>query len=1232
MRAVSREWLGLGAAMLAVGLMLGTLLYRDRQEIDALERERLRGQAAVVAENLGRQFEGLHSALAGVRDELPNWDRNKLAQLAAPRLKALNDALPGVRSIHIVDVDGRVLATSRDIATVGRSFADRDLYSVPKQRPDAATLYVSAPYTSRRENLFAVNVGRVLTDTAGNFAGVVTAALDPEYFEVLLRSVLYASDMRTALLHGNGMLFLYAPAMQQGLGGDRSQRASSPFNRHRESGRIESVQIATSSSSGDVRMTALRTIRHSSVPMDHALVVAVSREVAAIYRPWWRDVALLGGLFLLFCAAVSLGLTLDQRRRRALGRAALAQAAERYQNAERMELALAGAELGLWDWTVAGAEVIFNERWFTMLGYGAGEFEASFDTWRLLLHPQDAQRAQGVIDTHLRGETPAYEFEHRLRHKDGRWIWILSRGKVVQRDAAGAPLRMVGTHMDITARKAADAALSESNAFAQQVIDNLPHGFAVRDAELRYLRFNLALTALTGLPQSAVLGRTTAEVLPDLPAALLESLTHALQRALAGEVVVTADRRIEQSDSVQWTSTIHGPLRDAAGTIVGTLSSVLDITARKHVEQQLQRSEEGLAITLQSIADAVIATDAQGRVTRINSSAEQLTGWTSAQACGQPLTAVFRIVNAQTRQPADDPVQRVLQHGEVVGLAHPTALIARDGAEHQIADSAAPIRNAAGQIEGVVLVFSDVTEKYRVQQALQESEERFRAIVESSPMGIFLVGPDGGVTYGNAADRRLTGLSEKDTLGLRWIKAIHPDDRERVLADWQASAARGEDYAGSGRYLHDDGTVVWWDMRTAAIRVGERLLGHVGMVVDTTAHTLAEQDKASLEAQLRESQKMQAIGTLAGGIAHDFNNILGAILGNAAIALEDVGRDHPAARNLEQINRAGRRARALVRQILAFSRRQPQELVTQPLGPVVEEALALMRSTLPAMVALNADLPDQPLHGHIDATQIEQLLMNLCTNAWHAMQGSTGQITVGLERVELDEASATRLGLSAGAPYARLSVRDNGIGMDKATLARIFEPFYTTKPLGKGTGLGLSVVHGIVGAHKGAIAVDSEPGQGTTFHVYLPLVMPPALIDGPAAEALLAPRGDGQHVLYVDDDDTMTLIVERSLQRLGYRVTTFDDAARAVAAVRAQPDNFALVVTDFNMPAMTGLDVARALIAVRPSLPIIISSGYITDDLRAQAKRAGVRRLLEKQFTIELLAGMVQEVLAETQH
>ncbi len=377
---------------------------------------------------------------------------------------------------------------------------------------------------------------------------------------------------------------------------------------------------------------------------------------------------------------------------------------------------------------------------------------------------------------------------------------------------------------------------------------------------------------------------------------------------------------------------------------------------------------------------------------------------------------------------------------------------------------------------------------------------------------------------------------------------------------------------------------------------------------------------------------MQAIGTLAGGIAHDFNNILGAILGNAAMALEDVGRDHPAARSLEQINRAGRRARALVRQILAFSRRQPQELVTQPLGPVVEEALALMRSTLPAMVALNADLPDQPLFAHIDATQIEQLLMNLCTNAWHAMQGSTGQITVSLERVELDEASATRLGLSAGAPYARLSVRDCGIGMDKATLARIFEPFYTTKLVGKGTGLGLSVVHGIVGAHKGAIAVDSEPGQGTTFHVYLPLVMPPAPVDEAAATAWLAPHGNGQHVLYIDDDDTMALIVERLLQRSGYRVTTFDDAARAVAAVRAQPDDFALVVTDFNMPAMTGLDVARALIAIRPALPVIISSGYVTDDLRSQAMRVGVRRLLEKQFTVDLLAGMVQEVLAEAQH
>ena len=1231
--AASSEWAWLGAALVTVGLLSGLSVYRDHQEIDTLERDRLQVQARVVAENLGRQLEGVSNALAGVRNDLASWDRSRLAELASPRLRALNDAMPGVRSLHILDADGRVLATSRDPATLGRSFAPRELFTLPRERPDPALLYLSPPYTSQREGLLTVNVGRAVIDANGAFAGVVTAALEPDYFEVMLGSVLYAPDMRTSLLHGDGFLFLSMPHVNQALAGDRSAGPSF-FNRHRQSGQIASIFAGAGSLSGDHRMMALRTIDRGEPVMDRPFVVAVSRDLAAIYQPWRRQATLYAGLYLLFAAAACLSLARHQRRRQGQARLAAARDAERRLSGGRLELALAGADLGLWDWDVPGGEVIFSARWFTMLGYEPGEFEPNFDSWGKLLHPEDAQRAHAVIDAHLKGDTPLYELEHRLRHKDGQWLWILARGKVVQRDAHGAPVRMVGTHMDITARKQADAALIESHAFTQQVIDNLPHGFAVRDATLRYRRWNPMMERLTGVPQAAVLGRTTAEIFPDLSPALSDTLTQALHRALAGEIVVMPDRRIEKADSVLWTSTLHGPLRDAAGKIVGTLSSVLDITPRKHTELQLQRSEESLAITLQSIADAVIATDAKGLVTRMNTSAEQLTGWASKDACGHPLAEVFRIVHAQTRQPAVDPVQRVLEHGDVVGLANHTALLSRDGAEHQISDSAAPIRNAAGQIEGVVLVFSDVTEKYRVQQALQESEVRFRTIVESSPMGIFLVDPDGGVTYGNPADQRLTGLSQEGMLGMRWIQAVHPDDRKQVLAAWRASAERGQDYTGTGRFLHEDGSVVWWDVRTAAIRVGDRLLGYVGMALDITERRLAEQTKNALEAQLRESQKMQAIGTLAGGIAHDFNNILGAILGNAALALQDVGKDHPAASSLGQITKAGQRARDLVAQILAFSRRQPQHLLTQPLRPLVEEALALLRSTLPTLVALDAELADEAMYVHADATQVEQVLMNLCTNAWHALQGSTGQVAVGLEAVVLDAAAAERLGTSAPGLYAHLSVRDTGIGMDAATRARIFEPFYTTKPSGQGTGLGLAVVHGIVSVHKGAIAVDSEPGQGSTFHVYLPLVAPPGAIATPASNPSQASdkRGQGQQVLLVDDDEVMLQMMQRLLQRSGYRVTTFDDGARAIAAVRARPDAFALVVTDFNMPNMTGLEVARAIAGIRPDLPLIISSGYLPDELRSQAQRLGVRRLLEKQHTIDELVDLVQEVLAETWH
>jgi CheY-like chemotaxis protein len=371
---------------------------------------------------------------------------------------------------------------------------------------------------------------------------------------------------------------------------------------------------------------------------------------------------------------------------------------------------------------------------------------------------------------------------------------------------------------------------------------------------------------------------------------------------------------------------------------------------------------------------------------------------------------------------------------------------------------------------------------------------------------------------------------------------------------------------------------------------------------------------------------MEAIGTLAGGIAHDFNNILGAILGNLVLARDDVGPEHPALQSLDQIDRASRRARALVQQILAFSRRQMQVLVVQPLQPVLEETLALLRSGLPAMTELHADLVKEPLYVNADATQMQQVLMNLGTNAWHALSGSSGRIEIGLDERLLDAAAGQALGGLPAGRYAHLWVSDTGIGMDEATRARIFEPFFTTKAVGDGTGLGMSVVHGIMKAHRGGISVSSAVGKGSTIDLYFPICEPPTagLVD---AAAVGSARGRGEYVLYVDDDDVVRLVVERLLQRAGWQTSSVASASEALEALAATP--FDLVVTDFNMPSSSGLDLAVQLARSHPALPVVIISGYVSNELVRGAEQVGVRHLLQKQDLFEELTPLVQRVLSE---
>ncbi|MDP3614257.1 MAG: ATP-binding protein, partial [Rubrivivax sp.] len=528
---------------------------------------------------------------------------------------------------------------------------------------------------------------------------------------------------------------------------------------------------------------------------------------------------------------------------------------------------------------------------------------------------------------------------------------------------------------------------------------------------------------------------------------------------------------------------------------------------RRAAESALRVQEEWLRVVLRSIGDAVIATDAVGRVMLMNPVAEQLCGWPEAEARGRPIAEIFPLMHAETGEPAADPVQCVLRERRLVALDPHTVLLARDGRQLPIDDTAGPILDAQGLLLGVVLVFREISERVHAEQA-----------------------------------RRL------------------------------------------------------------------------------------------LEQQLRNAQKMEAVGTLAGGIAHDFNNVLGAILGNTALAGEELAPDHPVQPRLAHIGRAGQRARELVRQIMAFSRRQPQLLRRQDLQPLVEECAGLLRSTLPSSAQLRVLLCDEPLQVLADATQVEQVLMNLCTNAWHALRGSSGRISMTLDVYEGAAPEGLAAGFGAWQPgrYARVTVSDNGCGMDAQTQQRIFEPFFTTKPKGEGTGLGLAVAHGIIAEHRGALTVHSTPGVGTRFELLLPL------LDVGDAEALpLEPPapaqvlGRGRHVMYIDDDEVLVMTVEALLTRAGFRVSAFSNPEAALDALRIKLRDVDVVVTDFNMPQLTGLDVARKVALMRPGMPVIISSGYLSDDLRQGAHEVGVSRLLNKEETYERLAALISELLAQ---
>ena len=511
----------------------------------------------------------------------------------------------------------------------------------------------------------------------------------------------------------------------------------------------------------------------------------------------------------------------------------------------------------------------------------------------------------------------------------------------------------------------------------------------------------------------------------------------------------------------------------------------------------------------------------------------------------------------------------------------------------------------------------------RVEEALRISERQYRTVIEQSNDMIWTLDRKGNLTFYNERSEELSGHRLKDWLGKSFVPLIVEEDITIVM-DAFKKTLNGKHQHYEVQVKKRNGNILILSVNTAPIMKDSEVDGTISFGRDITERKRAEEEKAKLEVKLRQAQKMEAIGTLAGGIAHDFNNILFPIIGYTEMTMEEVPAGSNARKNLDEVLKATKRARDLVQQILTFSRRSEYEIKPIEVQVIVKEALELISSLLPATIEIHQNIDNNCGLILADPGQIHQVIMNLCTNAYHAMEEKGGILKVNLSNIELKTDDLTGSDITPGS-YLFLKVSDTGQGMEKDVIERIFDPYFTTKDKDKGTGLGLAVVYGIVKKYGGDIRVYSEPGNGTVFTIYLPQLMDDSVLPESLPDETL-PHGH-ENILFVDDEMQIINIAQQMLYKLGYSVTAIRSSLDALEIFRAQPDNFDIVITDMTMPKMTGDKLAVELLKIRPDIPIILCTGFSGTISEEKAKALGVREFVMKPVIMSQLANILRKVL-----
>jgi len=826
--------------------------------------------------------------------------------------------------------------------------------------------------------------------------------------------------------------------------------------------------------------------------------------------------------------------------------------------------------------------------------------------WSKAVHPEDLQATVDGFQ-HAISSGLTHEIEHRLLHREGSCRWYLSRAIPVL-DQEGRVAKWYGTSTEIDSQKKTEAALAESEARLRLALDSAQMGIWELNLKTNRVAWDGVHNELFGFKPGQFNGAAEAFyefVHPEDRVPIQEATRKAIEcRSPYG----VEFRVIRPGGELRWMRSQGRVICDQGDKPSRILGVVWDITQLRHAEQKWVDATRRLDFLVTESPAVVFTYDLrpQPHLNYLSRNVEAILGWKP-----EWFTENFEHWQ-ECLHPADLPV-----------VSHGLAELERTGKQvfeyrfkdtegryHWIHDEQRVVVREDGRKE-MIGAWWDVTDT----KAAQEELRRLAAAIEQAAEMVVITDEKAEIVYANPAFEKITGYRQLEVLGKnpRILKSGEHD--HAFYRRMWASLSSGKTWRGRIVNKKKDGRLYTEEATISPV------LDPSGYIVNYVAVKRDITREQALEQQFLEAQKMEAIGTLAGGIAHDFNNILGIILANAQILEFSGAINRESKETLDQIITASKRARELVRQILAFSRRGKQEKIIMNLKPVVKETIGLLRASLPATIRLEPHIAADTGMLFADPTQMQQVLMNLCTNAAHAMEKEGGVLKIALTNTSIGENDTPLEPGAAPGEYVKLSISDTGHGMQPWILKRIFEPYFTTKETGKGTGLGLSVAHGIVKSHGGAIKVSSIVRKGSVFEIYLPRIKGEASETDEFDMPLLTGTG---RILFVDDEPSLTLMGQKILGRLGYQVQTANSPVEALEMFRSKPGKWDLVITDLTMPELTGVDLAKALLEMRPDLPIILCTGF-SDQVNEKTLRSiGVRGLLLKPLTIHELAHAVR--------